>query len=261
MARIRTIKPEHWNDKKLAEISLPAHLLWIALWNFSDDEGIIESDLNLIRSQVFPRRTDIRTEQVEQWIGQLVKARFVIPFTYNGEGYLIHRTFKTHQKIDKPKDSKIPKELIIKVRNANQEPFDDSSATLTRKADEESALVEESSVEEGKVEESKPSPHFETNLIVYDAEAEILANQIRFEQICMKTGSDADHGKFVLHKYHLWLIEKNEYPRAKLSVYAGFEKWLLNEKKKPNGGNQQSASGDNGKLGTSAARVQAAKDF
>src|SRR5688572_9402149 len=109
MARHRTIKPIHWSDKELANISLPAHLLWIATWNFSDDEGIFEGDVQLIRSQVFPRRTDIRTEQIEQWLGQLVTARFVIPFTYNGGGYYISRTFKTHQKIDKPQKSKIPK--------------------------------------------------------------------------------------------------------------------------------------------------------
>lgn len=233
MARIRTIKPEHWNDKKLAEISLQAHLLWIALWNFSDDEGIIEADLNLIRSQVFPRRTDIRTEQVEQWIGQLVKARFVILFTYNGGDYLIHRTFKTHQKIDKPKASKIPKAFIDNVIKHYQEPFDDSSTTPPRTTDESSGPVEESSVEEGRGEESKgPPPVFETNLVVYDAEAEILGNTIRFEQICLKTKSAPEHAKMVLHKYHLWLIEKDHYPRPKNSVYAGLEKWLYNEKEK-----------------------------
>ena len=245
MARIRTIKPEHWNDKKLAEISLPAHLLWIALWNFSDDEGIIEADLNLIRSQVFPRRTDIRTEQVEQWIGQLVKARFVIPFTYNGEGYLKHRTFKTHQKIDKPKASKIPKQLIDSLNDCIPEQIDDSSTTPPRKVEEQSTLVEESRVVEGKGEESKAAPpFFETNLVVYDAESEILSNPIRFEQVCLKTQSSADHAKKVLHKYHLWLLEHDKYPRAKNSVFAGLEKWLLNEKKPVNGQHTSSTTGE-----------------
>jgi len=112
MARIRTIKPKHWDDKELPNISLQAHLLWIACWNFSDDEGIFEADPILIRSQVFPRRTDIRVEQVSQWLDQLVKARFIIPFKYKNESYYINRTFGTHQKIDKPQPSKIPSDII-----------------------------------------------------------------------------------------------------------------------------------------------------
>lgn len=115
MARIRTIKPNHVTDKELSKISLPAHLFWILSWCFSDDEGIIENDPLLLKSQIFPRRTDVRIEQVEQWIDQLIKARFVIPFTHEGEGYLIHRTFKTHQRIDKPQASKIPEEVIRRV--------------------------------------------------------------------------------------------------------------------------------------------------
>ena len=42
MPRIRTVKPEHWSDKQLSEITLPAHLFWIGTWNFSDDEGVFE---------------------------------------------------------------------------------------------------------------------------------------------------------------------------------------------------------------------------
>lgn len=112
MARIRTIKPGHVNDKELSKVSLNAHLFWILSWCFSDDEGVFENDPLLLKSQIFPRRTDIRVEQVEQWLGQLSKARFIIPFTHNGEGYYIHRTFTIHQKIDRPQPSKIPQEII-----------------------------------------------------------------------------------------------------------------------------------------------------
>jgi hypothetical protein len=115
MARIRTIKPQHVNDKELSKLSLQAHLFWILSWCFSDDEGVIENDPLLLKSQLFPRRTDIRIEQVEQWIDQLIKARFVIPFTHDGEGYLLHRTFKIHQKIDRPQPSKIPSETIRRI--------------------------------------------------------------------------------------------------------------------------------------------------
>jgi hypothetical protein len=93
-------------------ISIQAHLFWVLSWCFSDDEGVMENDPLLLRAQIFPRRTDIRVEQVEQWIDQLVKARYIIPFTHKGESYLLHRTFNIHQKIDRPHPSKIPSPVI-----------------------------------------------------------------------------------------------------------------------------------------------------
>lgn len=141
MARIRTIKPAHWTDKDLAKIPLGAHLLWIGTWNFSDDEGIFENDTLLIRSNVFPRRTDIRVEQISQWLDQLQQARFIVPFTHDGVSYYIHRTFKAHQKIDRPQPSKIPAEVIRRV-------FDELSTNARP------CIVEDS---KGKVEERTPA--------------------------------------------------------------------------------------------------------
>lgn len=142
MPRIRTTKPEHWNDKELVNISLPAHLLWIGTWNFSDDEGIFENDPSLLRSQVFPRRTDIRLEQVSQWLGQLVKARFLVPFAHNGQGYYICRTFKAHQRIDKPQPSKIPADIILRVLQEYYENVPGSVA-LYRSGEESKVKGEE----------------------------------------------------------------------------------------------------------------------
>lgn len=141
MPRIRTVKPEHWSDKELAKLSFQAHLFWIGTWNFSDDDGVFEDDLNLLKSQIFPRRTDIRIEQVTQWIDQLVKARFIVPFTFQGGGYYIHRTFKIHQRIDKPQPSKIPMDVILRT-------LDECSKN------DQPCIVGES---KSKVKESKPA--------------------------------------------------------------------------------------------------------
>lgn len=138
MPRIRTTKPEHWNDKELINISLQAHLLWIASWNFSDDEGIFENDPSLLRSQVFPRRADIRLESVSQWLGQLVKARFIIPFTHNGRSYYISRTFKAHQRIDKPQPSKVPSDIIKRILQDHSE--NDTGSVALYSSGEESRV-------------------------------------------------------------------------------------------------------------------------
>jgi len=93
-------------------------------------------------------------------------------------------------------------------------------------------------------------------VVVYNAEAEILKNQIEFERICVSVGTDVKNAKDSLRKYHLFLEEKEQYPKGKKAVFAGFEKWLLNEKKFNNGN-----SGNSEKLGTSAARIKAAEKW
>jgi hypothetical protein len=140
MARIRTIKPQHVNDKKLTEISLQAHLFWVLSWCFSDDEGVMENDPILLKSQIFPRRTDIKTEQVEKWINELIKVKYVIAFQHNGENYLLHRTFRIHQKIDRPQPSKIPAETIRRII--------DECSTNDQPCIVKDSIVEESSIGE-----------------------------------------------------------------------------------------------------------------
>jgi len=44
MARIRTIKPEFWTDGDMFKLSRDARLFYIGLWNFCDDNGVIEHD-------------------------------------------------------------------------------------------------------------------------------------------------------------------------------------------------------------------------
>lgn len=71
---------------------------------------------------------------------------------------------------------------------------------------------------------------------VFDAEKEVMANEILFEQILMKTKKDEGFAKDELRKFHLWLVEKELYPYNRQQVFAGFEKWLLNAKSfSPNG--------------------------
>lgn len=137
MPRIRSIKPEHWGDKYLPNISLGAHLLWISMWNFSDDKGIIERDYDLLKANTFPRRKEVKPIQIEKWVKELIKYEFVIPFQHKGIQYLIHRTFDVHQKIDRPQPSKISDDVIRRVfveRSTNeQRTFDDDSDTIRRK--------------------------------------------------------------------------------------------------------------------------------
>jgi len=54
VGRIRTIKPEFWVDDQMVELPFEARLLFVGLWNFVDDEGLIEFKPKRIKMQVFP---------------------------------------------------------------------------------------------------------------------------------------------------------------------------------------------------------------
>lgn len=84
--------------------------------------------------------------------------------------------------------------------------------------------------------------------VYFDAEKEILKNQIEFDRICASAHAfDADKAKDSLHKFHLHLESKNSYPQTRKQIFAGFEKWLLNEQNFLNNGKHKQASQSTGR--------------
>lgn len=71
--------------------------------------------------------------------------------------------------------------------------------------------------------------------VFYNAEELITKNQIKFETICMAASKNREAAVESLRKYHLYLEENEKYPRTKKSIFAGFEKWLRNEKNNTHG--------------------------
>ncbi len=129
MARIRTIKPQFWEDEKLSSIPIQARLLFIGTWTISDDAGVLKGNEKFIKAQIFPYDDALRLDALKSWIDALVKARMLVPLTYKGESYLYIRTFHSHQKIDKPSLMRnIPdedlKKLLDEYSANNQEPLD-----------------------------------------------------------------------------------------------------------------------------------------
>ena len=100
MARIRTIKPEFWEDEKLAKLPVYARLLFIGTWNFADDNGVLLANPVLMKSHIFPYE-DIGISTISEWIDILVENGMLIRTTYNGKDYLVIRKFLIHQKINR----------------------------------------------------------------------------------------------------------------------------------------------------------------
>ena len=100
MARIRTIKPEFWEDEKLAKLPVQARLLFIGTWNFADDNGTLLANPILMKSHIFPYE-DIDISTISDWIDTLVENGMLIRTTYDGKDYLVIRKFLVHQKINR----------------------------------------------------------------------------------------------------------------------------------------------------------------
>ena len=115
MARIRTIKPEFWEDEKLAKLPVYARLLFIGTWNFADDNGVLLANPVLMKSHIFPYE-DIGISTISEWIDLLVENGMLIRTTYNGKDYLVIRKFLIHQKINRKSIRiNIPLPVVLKV--------------------------------------------------------------------------------------------------------------------------------------------------
>jgi len=130
MARIRTIKPEFWDDEKLAQLPRDARLLFIGMWNFSDDYAVVKGHPVWLKNKIFPY-DEIRQQQFNEWLLSLEKMRCIIPFSHNGETYYFIRTFADHQKVDRPSQIRNP-EPPENILDENANLFDECSTNARR---------------------------------------------------------------------------------------------------------------------------------
>lgn len=127
--RIRTIKPEFWTNEALCQCSEFTRLLALALLNWSDDEGYFIANPIIIKGHLFPFYDD--STIVRRSIDDLSRIGW-IEVGKDHEGRAVGRVinFEKHQRIDRPKASKIKE--IYRV-------FDDST-THRRRIDDASLL-------------------------------------------------------------------------------------------------------------------------
>ena len=108
MARIRTVKPEFWQDEKIGELTPLARLLFIGCWNLADDEGLLKLNPLSLKSQIFPY-DDISAEDSKNILGELLDLSLV--FQYKDQKNQVYGwipNFRKHQRIDKPQAAKHP---------------------------------------------------------------------------------------------------------------------------------------------------------
>ena len=102
MPRKRMIKPEFWTDEKILELDPIARLLFIGIWNFADDEGIIQDSVKGLKVKIFPA-DDIKVELIEDYLNSIVELKLILKGSdEKGHNLLKVANWHNHQKINHP---------------------------------------------------------------------------------------------------------------------------------------------------------------
>lgn len=105
------IDPEFWSDEKISNLSLRSRLLFIGIWNYSDDEGVIKARSEFLKSSVFPY-DEVSSEEITECVNELCRQNLIFKYEIQSQSYAIILNFKKHQVINKPVPSKLPKPSI-----------------------------------------------------------------------------------------------------------------------------------------------------
>jgi len=110
--RIRSIKPEFWSSPDVAALSDADRLLFIGLWSYVDDHGRGRDDVALIVAALFPHdmvaNPHDTVAKVRDGLARLSEANLILRYTVASRTYFLVTGWGKHQRVDKPKASRIP---------------------------------------------------------------------------------------------------------------------------------------------------------
>ena len=106
MARYRTVKPEFWSNDQVLDLSIPARLAFIGMWNFCDDTGRHKASPKALRAEVFPGDDNMSVGAVHDLVVEMMEAGLVDEYQDAAGAYVWQVTGWHHQKIDRPGPAK-----------------------------------------------------------------------------------------------------------------------------------------------------------
>jgi hypothetical protein len=105
MARIRTIKPEFWQDEKLAQLDPLTRLVFIGLFSIADDAGRLVDNLKHIDGFLFPETEDSARDSLVI----LASLSRILRYTSaSGQRLVQVVNWSRHQKVDNPNKYTLP---------------------------------------------------------------------------------------------------------------------------------------------------------
>lgn len=111
MARIRSCKPEFYDNERLAELSLTSRYLYRAMWHWLDKNGVGERGAKYWKAKVFPYDEDIDSKKVEKCIESLVVQKRLFEIVIDDKAHLFCPDMPDHQNFHREEKSKYPYSL------------------------------------------------------------------------------------------------------------------------------------------------------
>ena len=135
------IDPGYWSDDKVIELNPEQRLLFIGMWNFADDSGVLKNSPKQLKAQIFP--ADLLVEDtIEKWLNGLYKIGLIL---LNKDKSLIKiKGWTNYQKINRPQPSKY--EFIEENHESFSEHSVNTHGTITPNRREEK-LIEKNRIE------------------------------------------------------------------------------------------------------------------
>jgi hypothetical protein len=149
--RIRSIKPEFWRSRHVAQLPWDLRLLFIGLWSYVDDNGVGIDDPWQIQSDVFPLEEDPTEARERVSRGLVTLSRIVhegsntpliVRYEVDGKRYL-RITGWQHQRIDRPSQGRYPEPSEEDLTRANALAQEESRAMLASPPANEASVTGE----------------------------------------------------------------------------------------------------------------------
>ena len=96
MPRIRSIKPETFDDPDLAAVSLAARWVFVGLWTQADRDGRLEDDPRRLKNRLLPYEPGNFPAILDE-----LTPRFITRYTVDGRNYIQVNNFAKHQRFHK----------------------------------------------------------------------------------------------------------------------------------------------------------------
>jgi len=128
MPRIRSIRPEFWTRRKLAAASPEVRLVMVGLIQLADDEGRLEADPVILRSQLFPAG-GIAQAEFNRALEFLASIGEIVSYEVDGAPYVCVPGWRDkkswqYQQINKPQASRLPAPL---PEDSGNDPAEDGT--------------------------------------------------------------------------------------------------------------------------------------
>ncbi|MCA2291995.1 hypothetical protein JF735_00005, partial [Mycobacterium avium] len=108
MPRIRTIKPEFYRSPSTAKVSFPGRILYLAMWNWADDYGIGETNINGLLGFAFCDTDSVTAAEIPRLLTEVHSGYEVEFYEHHGRFYYQIVSWDSHQKTERRATRKNP---------------------------------------------------------------------------------------------------------------------------------------------------------